>query len=202
MSYISEIKISKKAQDRLKKLAGRAIKFLPGINFLIGENGIGKSSILSELVYKDPFAGFMENRVKKEKEIKKTLTGPGTLRLHYFDTEKMNPRIVSSISSPFDVHSRFMSHGECLIMVLKAFKTGIKSKEESHLLLIDEPEGGLSPWKQKELLDIYIKYSKKVLIIIATHSLIFTGSKVGRLIELTEKKINYFDPPCSYDWKI
>lgn len=188
MEYLTDIKISKKETDRLKKLAGKTIKFSPGINFLVGDNGIGKSGILYDL----------SDKLRKNQLVKAHVTAP--LFIHHFDTEKMNPRVRTEVSI-FGMHSRFISHGECIDQVLKEFKMLIKPKGINHLLLIDEPEGGMSPWKQQELLELYIKYSKKVQIIVATHSLVFTNSKVGRLIELTEEKINYFDPPSSYNWR-
>lgn len=189
MDYITDIKISRTPEDRLKKLAGKTIKFLPGLNFLVGDNGIGKSSIIRE--------------IGGTHLIKKSITvhATGELTSQYFDTEKMNPRVAGSVDSVFSVYSRFMSHGECLDVVLRHFEVPTKSKNGNRLLLVDEPESGLSPWKQKELLDLYVKHSKKIQIIIATHSMIFTRANVGRLIELTEKKINYFDPPSTYDWR-
>jgi predicted ATPase len=192
MEYLTNIQISKNPTDRLKKLAGKTIEFLPGLNFIVGDNGIGKSGILSNI----------GDTQRNKKDIKiQVATCGSNLKFFYFDSERMNPRISGSVSSSFDVHSRFMSHGECLDKVLRHFKELTKSKSYSYLLLIDEPEGGLSPWKQQELLEMYVKHSKKIQIIIATHSMIFTQANVGRLIELTETSINYFDPPATYDWR-
>lgn len=191
MAHLAKILIRKDATDRLKKLAGQTIEFLPGLNMLVGENGIGKSGILYNLT--------------KPKDSKHSikLTTTGAISFFHFDTEKMNPRVStpSGTSFEFGVVSRFMSHGECLIKVLEHFKELTASKQKSYLVAVDEPEGGLSPWKQKELLDMYIKQSKRIQIIIATHSLVFTKSKVGRLIELSPNGVQYFDPPCSYDWR-
>lgn len=192
MNNLQKITVAKKPDDRLKKLAGRSIEFLPGLNFIVGENGIGKSGLLRDLsIYRD----------KKLSDIKISVSGP--IKTFFFDTEKMNPRVTNKgISSTFDVTCRFMSHGECMINVLKQFKDLIKIHGEDCLIIVDEPESGLSPWKQKELLELYKTHSKKLQIIVATHSLVFTRSKIGRLIELTEEKITYFDPPATYDWGV
>lgn len=188
MDYLSTIKINKEPSERLKKLAGRTLNLLPGINLLVGENGIGKSSILRDL----------NDNVISKKSTKITTTG--ALSTFFFDTERMNPRIKNHVDSGLDIALRFVSHGECLSAILTQFKELIKDKSKSYVLFIDEPESGLSPWKQKELLDLYVKHSKRVQMVIATHSLIFTRAKVGRLIELSTDDINYFDPPCSYNW--
>lgn len=48
MTHLASITLSK-TNERVKDLAGQTIKFLPGLNFLVGENGIGKSSILNSI---------------------------------------------------------------------------------------------------------------------------------------------------------
>src|SRR4030042_4554580 len=102
MDYLSKIKIDRKPSERLKKLAGKTIDLLPGINFLVGKNGIGKSSILHDL----------SDKFITEKSLKITTTG--ALSTFFFDTEKMNPRISNYVNSALDVSMRFVSHGECL----------------------------------------------------------------------------------------
>lgn len=186
MGYLKSIIIDNKPEERLKKLAGLTIELNPGINFIVGENGIGKSSLL---------LAFSGNN--KSTSVKHVTSGE-KVSTCFFDTEKMNPRTKSYFDSPFDISSRFVSHGECLFQCLSHINNIEKIED---LLLIDEPESGISPWNQKKLLRGFLKLSESRQLLIATHSIIFTRSKKGRLIELNRKKIVYFDPPSSYNWR-
>jgi predicted ATPase len=185
MEYLKKIEINNNAYDQLGKLKGKSIEFIPGLNIIVGENGIGKSGLISKIGDSSYIKAFSTVE----------------LSIIFFDSEKMNPRIQKRTDTAFSVHALFMSHGECQHKMIDGMSDNFKEKNKHFLILVDEPESGLSPWKQKEILDYYIKISKNVQIIITSHSLILTGSNEGRLIELTEEKITYFDPPSSYDWR-
>jgi len=76
---ITELHINENGlRKRLFKNA--TIYFHPKINFLIGENGSGKSTILNELIL-------------EAKRTQTTLKYTEKRGYMYFDSEKMNPRI-------------------------------------------------------------------------------------------------------------
>jgi predicted ATPase len=187
-NYIQSITIKKDTNERFKKLYGIGIDFVPGLNFIIGENGIGKSSILGSL---------SNNNHTNDLNVKTT----GLVKTYSFDTEKSNPRMQSHFTSGKALYMRFVSHGESILSCLEEIKT-IDINKDSYCIFIDEPESGLSPWNQKKLRKMYEELSYKMQFIIATHSLIITKSGIGRLIELKRKKVTYFDPPNSYNWKV
>lgn len=189
-NYIKSIKIDENSSDRFKKLKGKTIELYPGLNFLIGLNGIGKSSIINSIIN---YGAFQEIKLKTT----------GYVKTFGFDTEKMNPRVIpGNRAQAFDYLSHFMSHGETLIKCIEYIKDIPKENEDSYIILVDEPESGQHPKVQKKIKKMCESLSDRVQFLIATHSIILTDSKIGRLIELKEKNINYFDPPSSYDWKI
>lgn len=187
MSVLS-MNINKDAKGRFKPLAGKEIRFDLGLNFLVGENGIGKSTIVNALW-------------KTQRDQPFVLETDGHTKTFFFDTEKMNPRVKARADHMFDVHSHFLSHGECLFMVLKAAEKELANGER-HLFLVDEPESGISPWNQKKLREMYVRLSAKHQLIIATHSLVLTRAKVGQVIKLTKRTIQYFSPASSFNWGV
>ena len=164
-----------------KIFKNKIIKFDPKINFIIGENATGKSAILNEI----------KNRTNSSTKSDKD-------SYIYFDSEKMNPRVSHSINHVFDVYSQFMSHGETLISIFEEMKN-IKEKK---VILLDEPENGISPWNQKKQLKLFEELSSKHQLIISTHSMIYTKTNIGQIIKLTKRTINYIQQPSTFDWNI
>jgi len=179
---------------RVESLIGKCIKFDSRINFLVGENGSGKSTILRAL------GG---NKLSDDVlQFKTDLSDPNAkekLQSYYFDSEKMNPRVRSRVETVFDAHMLFMSHGECLMICTDMIKK--IPKDNNHLSLLDEPESGISPWNQVKLRDVLIEQSKHCQIIVATHSLILTKMNIGQVIKLGPK-ITYHSPASSFDWQV
>jgi predicted ATPase len=88
--YLREIVLpQEKTKTRifLDTLKGQTIKFDPGLNFLVGENGVGKSSILVTL-------SGQKDEIKLI-DLQHKVVGKGKLSTYFFDTEKMNPRVKS-----------------------------------------------------------------------------------------------------------
>lgn len=189
--HLESITISK-TSDRVKLLAGQTIKFLPGLNFLVGENGIGKSSILRTL--SDSSSKCFDYTYKicdgKDK----------TLSTYFFDTEKMNPRMKHEADDIFNIACHFKSHGESMMPVLEMIEK-VKQEDGQRLILIDEPESGISPWNQLKLVKLYISLAKHHQFIIATHSVVMTNVNCGQVIEL-KNKIDYYKPACTFDWHL
>lgn len=192
--YLSEIVISKdkmKAHVFLDTLKGQTIKFEPGLNFLVGENGVGKSSILSTLC----------NRVGdiKPLDLQHKIVGKGKLSTYFFDTEKMNPRTKSEITTALEITSRWMSHGQCLFQYMQMLEQILKEPDHTHLVLVDEPESGISPWNQVKIRDLFVKISKHQQLIVATHSPIFTQAPTGTVVHLGKKTV-YCTPASEFKW--
>lgn len=164
-NYIKTIQIKDDAQDRFKKLKGKTIELLPGLNLLVGSNGIGKSSIIDSIV-----------NYGHHPEIKLKTTG--YVKTFGFDTEKMNPRVISGGRAiTFDIYSHFISHGETLIQCLEYIKEIPKGNEDSVVILVDEPESGQHPHIQKKIIKMYESLADRMQFLIATHSIIITKSK-------------------------
>lgn len=138
------------------------IKFFPGITLLAGDQGCGKSSILSGLTKPQMFKW----TVKCDK-----------CQYRYIDTERDNPRVKDPELLPrglygFGIRSRFASHGEILLPVLKEM-----GKYKNELLLVDEPEAGLSIRSQLLILKTLHKAVKNgCQVVVATHSWIIIES--------------------------
>lgn len=138
------------------------LKFKEGLNVIVGDNGSGKSSLL-ELITMGP------------NKLGSISIAPGT-EYRFLDTERMNPRIKSSFADSkyiaFDLACRFRSHGESmlpLIMGAKDFK--------NILLLIDEPDAGISLKAQLKVLKIMEDAVKNgCQVVLTTHSYVIIKS--------------------------
>jgi predicted ATPase len=132
--------------------------FKEGLNIIVGENGSGKSTLL------DLVTG------NHSKELVKLDFEKGA-QYRFLDTEKHNPRTKSNLSESknimFEVSARFMSHGEAILMLLE----GAKDFKDL-LLIVDEPEAGVSLKNQIKVLDILNKLVKEAncQVLLATHS--------------------------------
>ena len=151
MPTVSNIRIN---STILKKLPEGLNIPLEDLTILVGNNGVGKSTLLSNLngTYVD-------------------ITASSQPILAVLDTEQGNPRVnktgYTARDVAYEVHLSHMSHGEALLEYLKAFI----ELEDPNLLCIDEIESGLSIRNQKKLMRIIrkrIKAGKQ--FILATHS--------------------------------
>ncbi len=135
-----------------------SVRFKDGMNIIVGENGSGKSTLLDLII----------GRHKKDL-IKVNFEKGSTYR--FLDTEKHNPRTKTDCSGSgnimFEVSSRFMSHGETMLLLLE----GSKSFKDI-LLIVDEPETGISIKNQIKVLKILKNLTDKsnCQVILATHS--------------------------------
>jgi len=137
--------------------------FIDGINVVVGENGSGKSSLL----------GLLTNN--SFKEIVKFNYVPNTT-FRFFDTEKENPRLKDLESMGknygFGLASHFASHGEAMLPILQAAKDF-----KDILLIVDEPEAGLSLSNQKKIFNVFESTIKKnCQVIVTTHSYVIIQS--------------------------
>jgi len=185
MSKIISIKVA--ADNSLSSWFGKLPAFPnnhefaldPGITWVVGENGSGKSKLLLFLL-----RCLVDS---KSDPLQVTLEDEGIQTpVHYFDSHKMNPGILSEIKTMYQVETivRHLSHGQTILPILKAM--GHEEKFVNSLCLIDEPEAGISPWNQVDLLHELKKAvaERSIQIIAATHSILFAESGVGSVLDL------------------
>lgn len=140
------------------------------INILVGDQGVGKSTLLSGLANKKEWLGY--------ELTEKGLLGVDTF---YFDTESMNPKMaeIHSYSTPDGrskgigmmgkLASHFLSHGENM----KVYTADGIGKAKDCILFFDEPESGLSLRNQYRLANgIYACIKRNCQVFVATHSLV------------------------------
>ena len=147
--------------------APRTMKFLPGMNTIIGPNGTGKSTVL--------------RAIKACPDCRKITDTETSFTL--FETELMNPRTGDGKSTgilEMILHSRarFSSHGEALRSALST--VGCSSGE---CLLIDEPESGQDLDGVERIHKVLTGFCREgCQIIVASHHPIFWDH--ANLIEL------------------
>ena len=138
---------------------------------LVGDQGCGKSSLLERMAHHD----------HKTLDIKLTPIGAKGVSSFYFDSEKMNPRIVDpihytnldgtdkGIGYAASIKARFTSHGETLV----CFTVDALKKAENCVVFIDEPESALSLRNQFRLIDEIITAvtGRNCQVFVSTHCL-------------------------------
>lgn len=156
-----------------QKIKPFSMEFQTGLNAIVGENGSGKSTLLDLLQEK--------NSVSK-------ITAKKGTQTRFLDTERANPRTKAldpddPMLFRFSIGSRFMSHGEVMLPMIQACEDF-----KDLVLIIDEPEAGLSLKNQKGVLESLLKaVNNGCQVIIATHSYIII-SNIPEVFSMDEKK--------------
>ena len=129
----------------------KTFKFKEGVNLLVGEQGSGKSSLLQAITSLNILSFDFD----------------GDNQYKFLDLEKHNPRKKSEyVDNAFDVHSRFMSHGESNNLLLGEIK-----KAKNIMILLDEPDSNLSIRSCHKLIKLFNDTVKrKCQIIAAVHN--------------------------------
>lgn len=163
-------KIVLKAEYRVFK-KGMVIELRDDINLLVGDQGAGKSTLLKALSQPNEYAAF-------------EFVTDGSVGTKFFDTESGNPRVTqSNLDIKQKVVSKFSSHGE----TMKPIVLHCRHIKDS-VILIDEPESGLSIRSQLEMIEAFKEaVANKCQLIIATHSPILMQS-VDAVYSVEHKK--------------
>jgi len=186
------------------------VNFNSKVTFLVGENGVGKSTFIEDLAVSlglNPVGG-TENFVYKTKDTHSILSSyirvfkfnkPTTkffLRaesFYNFSTELQ--RLVEeddyrALYKSYGGNLHNVSHGESFIQLIQNRFNG------NGLYILDEPEAALSPQRQMSLLcliDDLVKHGSQ--FVIATHSPILLSYRDAEILDLNNnfEKINYRD---------
>jgi len=112
---------------------GDLFEFNPGVNLLVGDQGTGKSSLLS----------LFRTSLYNESDFRKLvdLKCDGTVELRLFDFERDNPRTRGYVKFAADVYMRYQSHGNC---VLALFDVLDEQADTKKCFILDEPDMALS----------------------------------------------------------
>ncbi len=138
--------------------AGEVVEFRPGLNLIVGDQGCGKSTVLSLLR-----SGSGGDRYDREEAARRISVGfDGLTNVYSFDFEKDSPRSKSYFeegqSMAFQVKARFVSHGELNLAIAKM----ISDAEKKNLtFLLDEPDSNLSPRSVFSLLGMFKKVAAR-----------------------------------------
>ena len=196
------------------------LKFNKPVTFLIGENGVGKSTFIEALAIKlglNPEGG-TQNFIFKTKDTHSNLykysrtygngNKPQTkffLRAEsFYNFSSEVQRLVeedmySGLYRCYGGNLHECSHGESFIKLIQNRFTG------NGLYILDEPEAALSPSRQLSLLcfiDDLVKEGSQ--FIIATHSPILISYRDGEILNLNDKfkKIKYEDTEIYKTYKM
>jgi predicted ATPase len=139
--------------------ASERIDFHAGVNLLVGDQGAGKSSLLSILrgFGGDAMALGPMSVAEARQTVKVAATGE-RFKSFGFDFEKENPRTLPGIAEKgaggmfFQVGSFFRSHGETVKSIIASLEQ--EAVKGPYLILFDEPDAGLSPRSAVELLRV------------------------------------------------
>jgi predicted ATPase len=150
---------------------GDSFEFRPGVNLLVGDQGVGKSSLFQAIKNDLPAGYSRATLVKMEVAIKNVM-------LHSFDFERDNPRMARQF---FDdnrmmaqVVTMFKSHGQ----TVKAIVGALEQKNPDSVIVMDEPDMALSIRSCYELSASFSKLANKGLQIICTaHNPILIASQ-------------------------
>lgn len=135
---------------------GERIDLIDGINLIVGDQGTGKSTLLNQI--------FKVSR--QQQSVIDVEIGEGSFDMLYFDTESMNPRQSRNADPMLCAVSKFMSHGQAMWET-----TSIIDDSKNLLIVIDEPESGLSIKSQYKLLHkMHEAVKRNCQFILATHS--------------------------------
>jgi predicted ATPase len=157
MIYLKKFELTKPYRE----ISPFKMEFQDEMSLIVGENGSGKSTLL--------------DLIKEGKKSEYSTIDVIDVSYMYFDTEKHNPRTRNYLpekGAMFQVASHFWSHGQTLFPILEHIK-----EISNQLIIIDEPESGISLSNQIKLIEAMgIAIKNNCQIVLATHSYVFIRS--------------------------
>ncbi len=146
---------------------GDTFAFGPGVNLLVGDQGSGKSSILSLIAAQSKARGY-RYEIGIEKKVEFTVDSVTSSGL---DFEHDNPRTLSDIISGAQILLKYKSHGQSNLAILNTL-----TQFSDALLYLDEPDMALSIRSICQLADLFTTCAdKNCQIIAAVHNPILIG---------------------------
>ena len=197
----------------------KRLKFNSPVTFFVGENGIGKSTLIEAIAVSlglNPEGG-TENFIFKTKDTHSTLANylhtemGGRPRTKFFLRAESFYNFSSEVErlvEEDDFYTLYKSYGgnlhECSHG--EAFLQLVENRfSENGLYILDEPEAALSPQRQMTLLCLIDDLVKKgSQFIIATHSPILISYRDGKILDLNNnfKTIEYRDTDIYNTYKM
>jgi predicted ATPase len=141
--------------------AGTTIKFRPGVNLLVGDQGTGKSSLLQAIAAAGNVTDYGFSRDLK----KKVSCEASPIDVFGLDFEKHNKRTLGYLDYDileFQISAKLSSHGEQNLALLKLLETA-----ENKLIFLDEPDMALSLRSILKLVNLFKAAVKRGCQIIA-----------------------------------
>lgn len=195
MLEIVEINKDNKYWDRISKNIkldineSLKLNFLSGINVVIGENGVGKTSLIKsirERLMESPEMKGISFKLKKNNEKQ---------NVYFFLSEDNNARLNLSEVSPFEENYAYkiahwynrkeLSSGQNTFEFLE---DAISLSEKARIIFFDEPEQALDAIHLLKFKNLIEKISKDVQIIIISHHPALILDKNYNIVEFNSKK--------------
>lgn len=168
---ITKIKLIEKFRNFDKDFS---ITFKNNVTYIVGENGSGKSTLLELISVKTKHKNLCHFSVEEFSKNIKITTNKKQVETIYFcsknDLIHSNNLNDTNYDTLFYVSAMMVSSGQCLLMQLSEL---LNKDLNDKLLILDEPEKGLSLKNQKKLLNFITNLTKKfnnLQIIVVTHS--------------------------------
>lgn len=119
---------------------GQVLRFEKGVNLLVGEQGTGKSTLITLLRDR------VGNKFKAELSHRVMDVVMQACYVRWLDFEKDNPRTQAEIGihDAFLLRSMSVSHGQTMLAMLNGLERVLQEVPGRTLLLLDEPDMALS----------------------------------------------------------
>lgn len=156
---------------------GDLIPFRPGVNLLVGDQGTGKSTLI-QVVQASPTL----------KEKRPVITGAAASAVMYsFDFERDLTRGKSHFDDrrpmKFQIQQMFISHGEAILSIVRSL-----DQMKNCLVLLDEPDIGLSPRSAYTLARLLASAAKRGCQLVASIHNPLVMREIGEVYSMEERR--------------
>ena len=136
---------------------GDKFDFKPGVNLIVGDQGVGKSTLIQAILS-------LAGKIKKSSPVELKVRIGGRVPVHSFDMENDNPRtkghFVNGVDIATQIQTRFVSHGEMIMGILRCMEDPAKLKVPT-IWLLDECDSGLSIRSCYKITQLFKKVAEK-----------------------------------------